>query len=133
MLDQKIIDSFRELFLEWKKDQLLLEKIAKHETTGGDEIDLASEEQERLLHLKLHGRTNFLLKKIDQALVRIEEGKFGICSECDGTIEITRLSARPTATECISCKEELERQENHIPYQRRSHTHGKSFTLAIAD
>jgi len=58
---------------------------------------------------------------------KINQGTFGLCDECGGEIEHARLLARPTATLCIGCKEEEERTENHIPYNRRSHTLGKGF------
>lgn len=46
------------------------------------------------------------LIKIDAALNRIENGSFGICSECSGAIGEKRLKAVPFATICIDCKEE---------------------------
>ncbi|MBT5093183.1 MAG: hypothetical protein HOM21_03000, partial [Halobacteriovoraceae bacterium] len=42
-------------------------------------------------------------------------------------IELSRLYARPTANLCIGCKEDQERIETHIPYQKKSHTLGKTF------
>jgi DnaK suppressor protein len=93
----------------------------------GDEVDLSQEDLQRALDLKLLGRQNFMLKKIDNALFKIKNGSFGTCEECDGEIEINRLRARPVATQCISCKEEGERSEGQVLYEKRSHTHGKGF------
>ena len=66
-----------------------------------------------------------MLKKIDRALFQIKNGSFGVCEECEGEIEINRLRARPVATQCITCKEESERSEGQVLYEKRSHTHGK--------
>ncbi len=89
-----------------------------------DEIDCQVEDRENVLQLKLDGRKSFYLKKVSEALRKKEEGTFGICQECHGQIEHNRLLARPTASLCINCKEEEERNENHIPYNRKSHTLG---------
>jgi DnaK suppressor protein len=95
---------------------------------GGDVVDLATGDREQQLALKLKGRQSFFLKKVELALDRINRGSFGICEECEGEIGEGRLLARPTATQCITCKEEQEKGEKHIPYQKRSHTHGLGFS-----
>jgi DnaK suppressor protein len=51
------------------------------------------------------------LKKIERALLKIDEGTFGICEECEEPISIKRLEARPETTLCIRCKEDQERME----------------------
>jgi DnaK suppressor protein len=48
------------------------------------------------------------LKKIDQAIIRLEEGSYGRCQECDGEIAAPRLRALPFAALCRSCQEEAE-------------------------
>ena len=48
------------------------------------------------------------LKKIDQALLRLDEGTYGRCQECDGEIPPARLRALPFAALCRSCQEETE-------------------------
>ena len=48
------------------------------------------------------------LKKIDQALLRLEEGTYGRCQECDAEILPPRLRALPFAALCRSCQEEAE-------------------------
>ena len=128
-MDRKQLEQFESLFLELKKNTLNEMKLEDKSLTWekGDEIDLCQEERDRSLNLKLLGRHSFMLKKIDNALLKIKNGTFGICDECDGDIEINRLRARPVATQCISCKEEGERTEGQVLYQKRSHTLGKSF------
>ena len=48
------------------------------------------------------------LKKIDQALLRLEEGSYGRCQECDAEIPSARLRALPFAALCRDCQEEAE-------------------------
>jgi DnaK suppressor protein len=76
-----------------------------------DTIDLSSSETERDFLLRLRDRERKLLVKIDDALLRIKDGTFGICDSCAGPIDEKRLKARPTASLCIDCKEEQERRE----------------------
>ena len=71
-----------------------------------------------------HSKT-FYLKKINQALQRIEDGAYGFCEECDDPISFERLMARPTADQCIGCKEEAELTEKGSV--RKSSSMGKSF------
>lgn len=76
-----------------------------------DETDQTSTELETSMRMRLRSREALYLKKIDEALRRISEGSFGECTSCGDEIELRRLEARPTATLCLSCKEEEERKE----------------------
>ncbi len=76
-----------------------------------DEIDQASSEYAQSMAFRLRDREKFLLKKIDKALARIEDGTFGICERCEEPISAKRLEARPVTTLCIRCKEEQEKKE----------------------
>ena len=127
-MDRKLLEQFENLFLELKKSTLNEMKLEDKSFNWekGDEFDQSQEERERAMNLKLIGRHSFMLKKIDGALNKIKNGTFGVCEECEGKIEINRLRARPVATQCISCKEEAERTEGQVLYEKRSHTHGKS-------
>ena len=70
-----------------------------------DEVDLASSESEQSLNLRLRDRELVLLKKIDKALQKIENGEYGVCEKCGEEIGIKRLEARPVTDLCIRCKE----------------------------
>jgi len=73
--------------------------------------DQASAETDRNFMLRLRGREQRLLKKIEQALERVENGIFGICEDCGNEINIQRLEARPVTTMCIDCKTLQEEEE----------------------
>ncbi|MEO7403329.1 MAG: RNA polymerase-binding protein DksA, partial [Burkholderiales bacterium] len=63
-----------------------------------DPADRATIEEEHALELRTRDRERKLMKKIDQALVRIEEANYGWCEETGDPIGVARLLARPTAT-----------------------------------
>lgn len=126
-MNGEMMKQFENLFIELKKNILNEMKMIDPSLEKGDEVDLSQEGAQKALELKLLGRQNFMLKKIDNALFKIKNGTFGTCEECEGEIEINRLRARPVATQCIACKEEAERNEGQMLYEKRSHTHGKGF------
>ncbi|MEW6001976.1 MAG: TraR/DksA C4-type zinc finger protein [Nitrospirota bacterium] len=81
------------------------------QTSFPDLGDQASAETDRSFMLRLRGRERKLLKKIDDAIERIEQGIFGICEKCEEEIDIRRLEARHVTTLCIDCKIQQEEEE----------------------
>jgi len=73
--------------------------------------DQATAETDRNFMLRLRGREQRLLKKIDEAISRIDGGTFGICDDCGNEIDLKRLEARPVTTMCIECKTLQEEEE----------------------
>ncbi len=71
--------------------------------------DLGSDNFEQEFNLSLMESEELLLEKIEAALERIEEGRYGECEECGARIPKARLNAIPFATLCVKCAEELER------------------------
>ena len=128
-METQTLENFKALFNEIKRNSVLenlgREKNLNTTTKSGDEIDQTTRERDEQLILKLQGRQRFYLKKVEAALGRIEDGTFGECSDCGDEISETRLLARPTADLCICCKEEQERGEGHVLYEKKSHTLGK--------
>lgn len=113
-MDETTLNSFRELLLK-KKQSLqngtLDEGIQVVQEDLPDSVDRSALESNRNFTLRLKDRERKLIKKIDEALKRIENGDFGICDACGENISVERLRVRPEATLCISCKEEQERRE----------------------
>lgn len=64
---------------------------------------------ERERDLSIQNNIRDLLDKIEKALVRIEEGSFGLCERCGRPIEKARLKALPYASLCIEDKTREER------------------------
>lgn len=116
-LNQKDMKRFKKLLEESKRNLLQsARKTLSEEATFDtddlpDEIDLASSEYTQSMVFRLRDREKFLLKKIDDALSRIENNTYGICEICEEEISVKRLEARPVTTMCIRCKEEQEKQE----------------------
>ena len=71
----------------------------------GDMADQASGNNEVHIHLRLKQTDAKILQAIDEALVRIEKGTFGICRDCGEPIAEARLNAIPWTRVCITCKE----------------------------
>lgn len=103
------LDHFRNLLNKWKRQ--LMEEVdstvnhmKEDATSYSDPIDRASQEAGFNLELRARDRERKLLKKIEQALDKIEKGSYGFCEDCAAEINIRRLEARPTAVKCIDCK-----------------------------
>lgn len=99
-----------------QKETLLSEAEAALNELPGQTIfpdlgDQATAETDRNFMLRLRGREQRLLKKIDEAISRIDNGTFGICDDCGDKIELKRLEARPVTTMCIECKTLQEEEE----------------------
>jgi DnaK suppressor protein len=75
-----------------------------------DFYDSADEERDRQLSHLLSDREREKLFEIDEALMRIEEGTYGICEECGKKILETRLRIMPFARLCVACQSEQEKK-----------------------
>lgn len=73
--------------------------------------DVGSELFERSKDLSLDEKRLNTLKEIDEALQRIEQGKFGTCTICGSQIEKERLEAIPYTPYCFACRQNREREE----------------------
>jgi DnaK suppressor protein len=109
------IQQIRLKLLQQRETLLSEAELALNELPGQtifpDLGDQASAETDRNFMLRLRGREQRLLKKIDQALERVDAGTFGICEDCGNEINLQRLEARPVTTMCIDCKTLQEEEE----------------------
>lgn len=76
-----------------------------------DTTDQAQAEVDRDLLLRMKEREQKLVKKIDEAVERIDLGTFGICRSCGNEIPLPRLKASPITDLCIECKTRQEQDE----------------------
>lgn len=107
---------FKKKLEDWKADILRESKstiaILKVESDKlPDANDRASSETDRSIELRARDRQRKLVKKIDQALKRIEDGTYGYCEHTEEPISLKRLDARPIATLSIEAQEAHERRE----------------------
>ena len=112
--EKKLLEIKKTLMAQ--KDALLAEAEQALNALPGQTVfpdlgDQATAETERSFMLRLRGRERRLLKKIEDAIERIEQGIFGICEKCASEIDIRRLEARPVTTLCIECKIQQEEEE----------------------
>ncbi|MGB0722086.1 MAG: RNA polymerase-binding protein DksA [Gammaproteobacteria bacterium] len=108
---------FRQKLIDWRTE--LMEEAQQtinnlrddsHKDIG-DEADRASRESDHTLELRTRDRYRKLLRKIDQALQRIEEGEYGYCEDTGEEIGLGRLEARPIATLTVEAQERREHAE----------------------
>ena len=74
-----------------------------------DSADLSLIDHYKELALQLGGRESQMVADIDQALLRIKEGSYGVCARCGKVIDERRLEAVPTARYDAACQAEIER------------------------
>ena len=79
-----------------------------------DPTDRAALEADRNFMLRIRDRESKLIKKIKEALERIENDTYGICETCGEEITLKRLKARPVTTQCIDCKSKEEALEKAL-------------------
>ena len=110
---------FRSLLNQWKSELMgevdrTMDHMKDDIVNYPDPADRATQEEEFAIELRTRDRERRLIKKIDQALERIDKKDYGWCESCGVDIGIKRLEARPTATECIDCKTLSEIKEKQI-------------------
>jgi DnaK suppressor protein len=110
---------FREILRGWKRE--LMEEVDRTVHHMQDEAanfpdpnDRATQESEFSLELRTRDRERKLIKKIDEALANLDANEYGYCETCGVEIGIRRLEARPTATQCIDCKQLDEIREKQM-------------------
>lgn len=107
------IDHFRQKLLKMRAD-LVAELGAIPAATAdvnireGDQADQASAETDRDIVTLNRERAQALLGHVEQALVRIENGTYGICEDTGEPIDLKRLEAQPTATLSIEAQQRRE-------------------------
>lgn len=73
-----------------------------------DSMDLSVMDVNKELALRLGDRESQMVADIDQALLRIKEGSYGVCARCNKPIDERRLEAMPTARYDADCQTRLE-------------------------
>ena len=119
-MNDKQLEYFRQKLIAWREElmqeaQETLNNLRdKSYQEVGDEADRASRESEHGLELRTRDRYRKLLRKVEQALERIDDGSYGYCEDTGDAIGIKRLEARPIATLSIDAQERREMKEKVI-------------------
>lgn len=74
----------------------------------GDEMERLMSRTEREMAVEQAEQRTALLREVEDALRRIQDGTYGICSRCGGRIRVKRLVVMPWADLCLACQEKEE-------------------------
>jgi len=115
-MKKKDVDYFRNLLTAWRENLIkqadgTVASLKDNQVHFSDPVDQASFEELQNFMLRIKDRESRLIRKIDEALARIENGSYGICEMCEEEISVARLKARPVTTLCIDCKTKTEAAE----------------------
>ncbi len=113
------LEHFRKILSAWKRELMFeVDRTVHHMQDEAanfpDPNDRATQESEFGLELRTRDRERKLLRKIDSALIRIDEGSYGYCDETGEEIGLKRLEARPVATLCLEAQERRELAERQF-------------------
>jgi len=118
-MSKEQLEHFRTILASWKQD--LMQEVDRTVLHMKDEAanfpdpnDRATQESEFSLELRTRDRERKLIRKIDEALKRIEDGSYGYCLETGEPIGVKRLEARPVATLSVEAQERRERREKQF-------------------
>ena len=112
-----MLEYFKLKLLDWRSELLressetIKNSLQEEHLQKPDMTDRASAETDHALELRTRDRERKLVKKINQALQRIEDDEYGYCEETGDPISIGRLDARPVATMTLEAQERHERKE----------------------
>jgi DnaK suppressor protein len=110
-MDNKTKKEFRKL-LEAKRKELMVGGSDREEIlieNAAEDFDRLQQQLNREVAIRNLDRESKLLKEVEAALKRIEQGSFGVCLRCEEDIPEKRLKAVPWAAYCISCQEQVDR------------------------
>jgi DnaK suppressor protein len=118
-MSDKQLDHFRNILNAWKRELMFeVDRTVHHMQDEAanfpDPNDRATQESEFGLELRTRDRERKLLRKIDSAISRIDDGSYGYCEETGEEIGLKRLEARPVATLCLEAQERRELAERQF-------------------
>lgn len=123
-MDEKRLQHFRALLedeLRRHTENVREDQAAALEAANDDGVkdsaDMSVQDVTQETAFRLGERESQMVADIDQALLRIEEGTYGICQRCGKEIDERRLEAVPTARYDAQCQAALEASQglNDIP------------------
>jgi DnaK suppressor protein len=115
ILERKEVELVR---VSGTRDDIVIEKSA-------DQMDEIQFTSERDLAIRNVDRESTLLRDVKAALLRIHDGSFGTCIDCEWAISPKRLAAVPWASRCIACQEAADRN-----WQERTDSVRETLVLA---
>jgi len=116
-VEHQDLEHFRKLLTSMleeaqQKGDSTIEELTDSNEVFADPADRATAESDRSFTLRIRDRERRLIRKIQAALQRIDDGSYGICDDCGEEIGVPRLKARPVTKLCINCKSKQEEDEH---------------------
>jgi DnaK suppressor protein len=102
---RKVLETKRRELLSGTSDreEILIENAA-------EDFDRLQQQMNREVAIRNLDRESKLLKEVNAAMKRVDEGSYGTCLRCDEEIPEKRMKAVPWAAYCVPCQESIERQ-----------------------
>jgi DnaK suppressor protein len=118
-MSKEQLDHFAAILNSWKRELMnevdrTVHHMQDEAANFPDPNDRATQESEFGLELRTRDRERKLLRKINSAIARIEDGTYGYCDETGEEIGLKRLEARPVATLCLEAQERREMSERQF-------------------
>ncbi len=112
-MDAEKLNHFHDLLINQLRqfnEQIRTDQAAALEYDDGvkDSVDLSVQDLNKEIALRLGERSSKEVADIDQALLRIKEGSYGVCARCSNPIDERRLEALPTARYDAACQAAIE-------------------------
>lgn len=112
---KKEMEPYRRLLLDLRAKlikEVLLNQEASNEKNDGEVLDLAdqaSDSYDKDLANSLSETERARLQAVEEALARVDDGRYGLCENCRSPIPLRRLEVLPFAKFCVECQQEEER------------------------
>jgi len=118
-MSQGQLEHFHKILSSWKSELMnevdrTVHHMQDEAANFPDPNDRATQESEFGLELRTRDRERKLIRKINSAIARIEDGSYGYCDETGEEIGLKRLEARPVATLCLEAQERREKAERQF-------------------
>lgn len=115
-MNDRMREYFRRKLVAWREEidaqtRGTMEFLQGERVNHPDPSDVATYNADRQLELRTKDRLRKLIRKIDKAMARLEDGTYGYCEETGDPISPRRLDARPIATLSLEAQELHERSE----------------------
>ena len=113
-MDAQRLEHFRKILLDQLREHtahIRADPAAALEAVDDgvkDSVDMSLQDVNQEITLRMGERESQVVADIDQALLRIDEGSYGVCARCGKPIDERRLEAMPTARYDAACQAEVE-------------------------
>lgn len=111
---QKVLSARRNELLKRLTSELSDMGHRSSSSVSGDVADVAFGSTGEELASQLAELESRELGQIDQALQRINAGKYGVCAGCSSKIPVARLNILPYSTLCVKCQQEVENDSDWL-------------------